>query len=124
MGHVDEMQFELTGQSDLATQSIESYKKALELAPGSSVIMERLAEIYAKSQHIRDAVEQAQAALKVDPNNVDAHRLLARIYVRTLGDLSAGDVQKENLAKAVEQFQEILKIQPDDAYSEDRKSVV
>jgi tetratricopeptide (TPR) repeat protein len=118
MGHVEEMQFELTGQSDLATQSIDSYKKALELAPGSSVIMERLAEVYAKSQHIRDAVEQAQAALKVDPNNVDAHRLLARIYVRTLGDLSAGDVQKENLAKAVEQFQAILKIQPDDAYSE------
>ena len=118
MGHVDEMQFELTGQSDLATQSIESYKKALELAPGSSVIMERLAEIYAKSQHIRDAVEQAQAALKADPNNVDAHRLLARIYVRTLGDLSAGDVQKENLEKAIEQFQAILKIQPDDAYSE------
>jgi tetratricopeptide (TPR) repeat protein len=118
MGHVDEMQFELTGQSDLATQSIESYKKALELAPGSSVIMERLAEIYAKSQRIRDAVEQAQAALKADPNNVDAHRLLARIYVRTLGDLSAGDVQKENLEKAIEQFQAILKIQPDDAYSE------
>jgi len=39
MGHVDEMQFELTGQSDLATESIESYKKALELAPGSSVII-------------------------------------------------------------------------------------
>ena len=118
MGHVDEMQFELTGQPDLATQSIESYKKALELAPGSSVIMERLAEIYAKSQHIRDAVEQAQAALQADPNNVEAHRLLARIYVRTLGDLSAGDGQKENLDKAIEQFQAILKIQPDDAYSE------
>ena len=118
MGHVDEMQFELTGQPDLATQSIESYKKALELAPGSSVIMERLAEIYAKSQHIRDAVELAQAALKADPDNVEAHRLLARIYVRTLGDLSAGDVQKENLEKAIAQFQAILKIQPDDAYSE------
>ena len=34
------------------------------------------------------------------------------------GDLSAGDVQKETLEKAIEQFQEILKIQPDDAYSE------
>lgn len=118
MGHVDEMQFELTGQPDLATQSIEAYKKALALAPESSVIMERLAEIYAKSQHIRDAVEQAQAALEIDPNNVEAHRLLARIYVRTLGDLGAGDVQKENLDKAIAQFQAILKIQPDDVYSE------
>jgi tetratricopeptide (TPR) repeat protein len=117
MGHVDEQQFELTGRADLATQAIDSYKKALELAPGSPVIRERLAEIYAKSQRLREAVEQAQATLKIDPKNVDAHRLLARIYVRELGDLGAGDVQKETLEKAIAQFQEILKIQPDDVYS-------
>jgi tetratricopeptide (TPR) repeat protein len=117
MGHVDEQQYELTGRAELATQAIEAYKKALELAPDSPVIRERLAEIYAKSQRMREAVEQAQAALKADPNNVDAHRLLARIYVRELGDLSAGEVQKETLEKAIAQFQEILKIQPDDVYS-------
>jgi tetratricopeptide (TPR) repeat protein len=117
MGHLDEQQYEATGRAELATKSIEAYKKALELAPNSTVIMERLAEIYAKSQHIRDAVMEAQEVLKLDSENVDAHRLLARIYVRTLGDLSAGDVQKENLTKAIEQFQAILKIQPDDNYS-------
>jgi tetratricopeptide (TPR) repeat protein len=117
MGHVDEQQYELTGRAELATQAIESYKKALELAPASPVIRERLAEIYAKSQRLREAAEQAQETLKADPNNVDAHRLLARIYVRELGDLSAGEVQKETLEKAIAQFQEILKIQPDDVYS-------
>lgn len=117
MGHLQEQQFEATGRSELATESIESYKKALEISPGSPVIMERLAEIYAKSQRIRDAVLQAQEVLKIDPDNVDAHRLLARIYVRTLGDLNAGEVQKENLLKAVEQFQAILKLQPDDLNS-------
>ncbi len=117
MGHLDEQEYETTGRGELATKSIEAYKKALELAPNSPVIMERLAEIYAKSQHIRDAVAEAQEVLKIETDNVDAHRLLARIYVRTLGDLSAGDVQKENLAKAIEQFQAILKIQPDDSYS-------
>ncbi len=117
MGHLQERQYEMTSSAELATQSIESYKKALELDPGSAVILERLAEIYAKSQHIRDAVIQAQNALKIDPDNVDAHRLLARIYVRTLGDMSAGEVQQENLAKAVEQFQAILKIEPNDTYS-------
>ena len=117
MGHVDEQQYELTGRAELATQAIEAYKKALELAPASPVIRERLAEIYAKSQRLREAVEQAQGTLKADPNNVDAHRLLARIYVRELGDLSAGEVQKETLEKAIAQFQEILKIQPDDVYS-------
>jgi tetratricopeptide (TPR) repeat protein len=117
LGHVDEQQYELTGRADLAAQAIESYKKALELAPDSPVIRERLAEIYAKSQRLREAVEQAQETLKGDPNNVDAHRLLARIYVRELGDMSVGEVQKETLEKAIAQFQEILKIQPDDVYS-------
>src|SRR5277367_581369 len=117
MGHLAEEQYEATGESELATRAIDSYKKALDLAPNSTVIMERLAETRAKAQQLREAVEEARAVLKFDPDNVDAHRLLARIYVRTLGAQGASDSQKENLAKAIEEFQAILKIQPDDAYS-------
>ncbi|HEY4710550.1 MAG TPA: tetratricopeptide repeat protein [Candidatus Acidoferrales bacterium] len=117
VGHLQEEEYELNTSADMANQSIDSYKKALAIEPNSAVILERLAEIYAKSQHIRDAVVQAQAALKIDPDNVDAHRLLARIYVRTLGDMSAGEVQQENLTKATEQFQAILKTDPNDTYS-------
>ena len=112
MGHLQEQQYEMSSSADEAAASIESYKKALALEPDSAVILERLAEIYAKSQHIRDAVVQAQEALKIDPENV-----LARIYVRTLGDMSAGEVQQENLTKAVDQFQAILKTDPNDTYS-------
>src|SRR5580692_2195777 len=117
MGHLNEQQYELTGRSEQAAESIDFYKKALALQPGSPVIMERLAEIYAKSQRIRDAVAQAQEVLKIDPNSLAAHRLLARIYVRTLGDANAGELQKENLAKAVEQFNAILKLDPKDTSS-------
>lgn len=117
IGHVQEQQFEMTGRSELAELSIESYKSALKLDPDSAVIRERLAEVYEKSQHIRDAVAEAQAALEIDPDNLDAHRLLARIYVRTLGDINPGEMQKENLSKAVEQFRAILKVQSNDSYS-------
>lgn len=117
LGHMQEQQYEATGRAELAAQSIDSYKKALGLAPNSTVIMERLAEIYAKSQRVHEALVEAQDVLKIDPDNVNAHRLLARIYVRTLGDMGASEAQKENLAKAVEQFQAILKVQPDDTYS-------
>jgi tetratricopeptide (TPR) repeat protein len=117
LGHLDEQQFEAAGKTELANRAIDSYKKALELAPNSPVIMERLAEVRAKAQQLREAVDQARAVLKIDPDNVDAHRLLARIYVRTLGDQGGGDAQKENLGKAIEEFQAILKLQPDDAYS-------
>jgi tetratricopeptide (TPR) repeat protein len=117
IAHLEEQQFEMTGRGELATESIEDYKKALGLAPRSSVIMERLAEIYAKSQRTREAIEQATEALKADPDNLAAHRLLARIYVRTLGDMSPGDLQKENLEKAAEQFHAILKLDPKDTSS-------
>ncbi len=117
VGHLDEQEFEITGGADLATESIASYKKALEMDPDSVTARERLAEIEAESQQLHDAVVDAQEALKMDPNNVDAHRLLARIYVRTLGDLSAGEVQQESLDKAIEQFEAILKIEPDDSFS-------
>jgi tetratricopeptide (TPR) repeat protein len=117
LGHMLEQQYEATGQSEIAQQSIDAFKKALALSPNSAVIRERLAEIYAKSQHIREALEEAEEALKLDPNNIDAHRLLARLYIRNLGDMSSGEVQKENLDNAIEQFQAILALQPDDSYS-------
>src|ERR1700691_206752 len=79
--------------------------------------MVRLAEIYAESQRVRDAVVEAQQALKLEPDNVDAHRLLARIYVQSLGDIDSGDVQQANVDKAVTEFQAILKTVPDDEAS-------
>ncbi len=118
LGHLQELQYEATNKSQFADDSIASYKKALEMDPGSAVIQERLAEIHAKSGHMREATEEAQAALKIEPDNVDAHRLLARIYVRALGEISTGEVPQANITQAIEQFQAILKVQPDDTYSE------
>src|SRR5207245_8346878 len=73
---------------------------------------ERLAEIYFKSQRIRDAVLEAQEILKRDPDNLPARRLLAHIYVRTLGDLSGAAGQRETVGRAIEQYREILRIDP------------
>jgi tetratricopeptide (TPR) repeat protein len=117
MGHLYEEYYEATSRSEYANQAIEAYKKAFELDPKSPVIGERLAEIYFKSQRIRDAVLEAQDILKRDPGNLPARRLLARIYVRTLGDLSSAAGQKETVARAIEQFREILRIDPSDTES-------
>ncbi|MGA9885173.1 MAG: tetratricopeptide repeat protein [Candidatus Acidiferrales bacterium] len=117
MGHLDELRFEESGSADTADQSIAYYKKALDIAPHASVILERLAEIDAESQHMADAITEAQAALQSDPSNVDAHRLLARIYVRALSDQSVGTAQQEDLTKAVQQFEAVLQLAPNDTYS-------
>jgi len=117
MGHLKELEFEENGDSDSASESIEYYKKALQIAPHAAVILERLAEIDANSQHTADAITEARAALQSDPSNVDAHRLLARIYVRSLSDQGVGASQQEYLTKAVQQFEAVLQLDPTDTYS-------
>ena len=63
---------------------------AIEADPGSEYLTSGLAELYAKTGRIRDAVIEAQDILKRDPNNLEAHKLLGRIYLRSLGDMQSG----------------------------------
>ncbi|HEV2386439.1 MAG TPA: tetratricopeptide repeat protein [Candidatus Acidoferrales bacterium] len=114
LGHMSEMNYEDTGDQQYASQAIQYYKKAQALDPDSVEIAEHLAEIYAESQQLRDAIQTAQDILKAHPDNVDTHRLLARIYVRTLGDLGQDTSQKQTLGQAVDQYQAVLKLDPSD----------
>ena len=117
MGHAAEDEYEITGRNDAANQAVDYYKKALALDPGSSVIIERLAETYAKSQRTPEAIAEAEHAIKADPDNPGPHRLLARIYVRNLSEVNAGNAQRDTIDKAIEQFKEILRLDPHDGQS-------
>src|SRR5258708_14234667 len=114
MGHYYQQESGITGHADDANKAIEFYKKAYDLDPNSQQIGDELAEIYFQSQHIRDAVLEAQSMIAKNPDNLSARRLLARIYVRTLGDLSDTSGQKDTLARAAEQYREILRLDPPD----------
>jgi len=117
MGHIFEQQYEATSSAEYATKAIEAYKKAYALDPKSQVIGERLAEMYWKAQRIHDAVVEAQEILKRDPDNVQSRRLLGRIYLRSLGDVSASNAQSETVGKAIEQYREINRLDPSDTES-------
>jgi len=117
MGHVYEQQYENTSKAEYASQAIEFYKKAYALDPKSPVIGERLAEMYWKAQRVHDAVAEAQEILKRDPNQVSTRRLLARIYLRSLGDLNANGGQSEIAGRAIEQYKEIYRLEPSDTES-------
>lgn len=112
-----EQQYESGGRSEYANQAIDNYKKAYQLDPKSDIIGERLAEMYAKTQRIRDAVLEAQEIIKRDPANVGARRLLARIYIRTLGNAPPSAAQSETLKRAIEQLNEVVRLEPSDADS-------
>ena len=117
MGHIYEQQYENTSKPEFASQAIDFYKKAYALDPKSPVIGERLAEMYWKAQRTHDAVAEAQEILKRHPDDVPTRRLLARIYLRSLGDLSAGVGQSEVAGKAIEQYKEIYRLDPSDTES-------
>src|SRR5258708_102092 len=117
IGHIYEQQYEATSSTEYATKAIEAYKKAYALDPKSQVIGERLAEMYWKAQRIREAIAEAQEILKRAPDNVQSRRLLGRIYLRSLGDVSAGNGQPETVSLAIEQYREINRLDPSDTES-------
>jgi tetratricopeptide (TPR) repeat protein len=114
LGHYYQQEYEASSHADDANKAIDFYKKAYSLDPKSQQISEELAEIYYQSQRIHDAVLEAQSIITKDPDNLPARRLLARIYVRTLGDMSDISGQRDTLARAAEQYREIMRLDPAD----------
>ena len=113
LAHMYEEMVSVYGHSEYASKAIEEYKLALQNDPGSEELNAGLAELYFKTGHIRDAVTESQEIIKRDPNNLDARKLLGRIYLRSLGDMQGGTQSSEILKLAIEQFSQIVRLEPD-----------
>ena len=113
LAHMYEEQVASYGRSELANKAIEEYRLAIDADPTSEYLTSGLAELYARTGRIRDAVVEAQDILKRDPNNLEARRLLGRIYLRSLGDMQSGNGSQSVLKLAIEQYEQIIKMQPD-----------
>src|SRR3984957_11993217 len=113
LAHMYEEQVATYGRSELANKAIEEYRAAIEADPSSAFLTSGLAELYAKTGRIRDAVVEAQDIIKKNPNNLEARRLLGRIYLRSLGDMQPGSGSESVLKLAIEQYEQIVRLQPD-----------
>jgi tetratricopeptide (TPR) repeat protein len=113
LAHMYEEQVATYGRSELATKAIEEYRAAIDADPTSAYLTSGLAELYAKTGRIRDAVVEAQDIIKHNPNNLEARRLLGRIYLRSLGDMQAGSGSESVLKLAIDQYEQIIRLQPD-----------
>jgi len=114
LGHMYEEQVAMYGRSDLLNKAIDEYRQAIEADPASEYLTSALAELYTKAGRIRDAVLEAQDILKRDPNNLEAHKLLGRIYLKSIGDVQDSGNGSDNVTKlAIEQYEQIVKLEPD-----------
>lgn len=112
LAHMYEEMVTAYGRSDLASKATEEYRLAIEADPSSEFLTSALAELYVKTGRIADAVKEAQDIIKRDPKNLEAHKLLGRIYLRSLGDMPGGNGSENMLRLAIEQYEQIVKLDP------------
>jgi tetratricopeptide (TPR) repeat protein len=113
LAHMYEEMVTAYGRSDLATKATEEYRLAIEADPSSEFLTSALAELYVKTGRIADAVKEAQDIIKRDPRNLEAHKLLGRIYLRSLGDMPGGNGSDNILKLAIDQYEQITKLDPE-----------
>jgi len=101
------------GRPDYATQAVEQYKLALGADPDSTLLQDGLADLYFKIGRIKEAVVAAQDQVKKNPGDVEAHTLLGKVYLRSLGDMQ-GAQSGEMLQLAITEYETISRLTPDD----------
>jgi tetratricopeptide (TPR) repeat protein len=101
------------GRSDYATQAVEQYKLALDADPSSKLLQDGLADLYFKIGRIREAVTAAQDQVTKDPKDIEAHELLGKVYLRSLGDMQSPQ-SGQMLQLAIGEYEKLAQLKPQD----------
>jgi tetratricopeptide (TPR) repeat protein len=101
------------GRSDYATQAVEQYKLALDADPNSRLLQDGLADLYFKIGRIREAVTAAQDQVAKNPDDIEAHTLLGKVYLRSLGDMQSQQ-SGQMLQLAIAEYEKLAQVKPDD----------
>ena len=98
-------------EAEDADGAMAAYKRAMALDPGSAAIVAELADLYMRQNRAADAIAAAEQALKISPDNRDAHRVLGTVY-GSLGtaDDSRGnrEAQRESLRKGIQHLEKAV----------------
>lgn len=118
MGH---LYAELAGaygnRGEYLNQAIDHYRAALKADPSATFIADELSDLYLQAGRLREAVSDGEAILRDNPNDLNARRILGRIYTRLVGDTQQGKINETMLQKAIEQYTKIVEKEPKDADS-------
>jgi tetratricopeptide (TPR) repeat protein len=101
-------------RGDYLSRAIENYRLAMKADPTAGFLAEELSDLYIQSGRIRDAVNEAEEAIKQNPNDLGSRRVLARIYTRMIGDAQQNRIDDNMVRKSIEQYQKIVELAPAD----------
>lgn len=115
MGH---LYAELAGaygnRGEYLNKAIDNYREAMKDDPDASFIAERLSDLYLQAGRVKEAITDAEAVLRDRPNDLNARRILGRIYLRLIGDSQQGRINETMVTKAIEQYSKITELAPGD----------
>jgi tetratricopeptide (TPR) repeat protein len=115
LGHLyAEMAAAYGNRGDYFNKAIENFRQAMKDDPNATFLSEELSDLYIQSGRLREAVTEAEDALKKNPADLNQRRLLARIYTRMIGDSQQNRIDENMLRKAIEQYQKIGEQDPKD----------
>ncbi|MGH9351561.1 MAG: tetratricopeptide repeat protein, partial [Terriglobia bacterium] len=98
-------------------RAVSEFKQAIADDPSSLYLHAELGDLYWRAGMLTNAVDEAGYVLKQNPNDLDAHKLLGDIYLHNLGENQGQPQQKENLEKAIREYEAITHLAPGDTHS-------
>ena len=115
LGHLyADLASQFNNRGDYLSKAIENFRAAMKADPSATFLAEELSDLYIQSGRLREAVTDAEAALKENPNDLASRRILARMYSRLIGDPQQNRVREDMVKKAIEQYQKIAEVEPGD----------
>ncbi len=107
MGRVYAELAQADGNKDYIDKAIQHYREALKADPKAGIILEELTDLYLALNRLDDATALAQDLLKQNPDNVDAHRMLGRVYTAALAHAPQGKIDERALHMAIQEYEKV-----------------
>jgi tetratricopeptide (TPR) repeat protein len=115
LGHLySELASAYGNRGEYLNQAIDHLRQAMKADPQARFLADELSDLYIQSGRLKEGVMEAEAALRQDPKDLNARRLLGRIYTRLVGDSQAGRINEEMLKRAIEQYTRVTEADPAD----------
>lgn len=115
MGHLyADLGATYNNRAEYLNKAIEYYKKAMKDDPAAAFLGEELSDLYIQTGRLREAVKESEDALKLNPNDLTARRILGRISARLIGDPQQRGLNQKMLEQATEHYKKITEIEPSD----------
>ncbi|MFZ5928115.1 MAG: tetratricopeptide repeat protein [Acidobacteriota bacterium] len=115
LGHLyAELAAQFGGRGEYIQKAIENYRLAVQFDPEAAALAEELAELYVQSGQIRSAVSELEEAVRRNPGDVNARRILGRLYTALIREGQSARMNEDMLKQAVAQYEKVTELAPRD----------